>query len=66
MSQKENKKQKKKKRKKTKNKKQQQNNIFFTNYHKQLIAPFVIYADFVCITVPIKKTRKTNCRLSKA
>ena len=25
------------------------------NYHKQLMAPFVIYADFECITVPIKK-----------
>ena len=31
------------------------NNIFCTNYHKQLIAPFVIYADFECITVPIKE-----------
>ena len=30
-------------------------NIFFMNYHKQLIAPFVIYADFECITVPIKE-----------
>ena len=27
-------------------------NIFFMNYHKQLMAPFVIYADFECITVP--------------
>ena len=27
------------------------NNIFFTNYHKQLIAPFVIYAEFECITL---------------
>ena len=25
------------------------------NYHKQLMAPFVIYADFECITVPIKE-----------
>ena len=25
------------------------------NYHKQLMAPFVIYADFQCITVPIKE-----------
>ena len=25
------------------------------NYHKQLMAPFVIYADCECITVPIKK-----------
>ena len=24
-------------------------------YHKQLIAPFVIYADFECITVPINE-----------
>ena len=23
------------------------------NYHKQLMAPFVIYADFECITIPI-------------
>ena len=30
-------------------------NIFFMNCHKQLIAPFVIYADFECITVPIKE-----------
>ena len=30
-------------------------NIFFTNYHKQLMAPFVIYADFECITVLIKE-----------
>ena len=29
-------------------------NIFFMNYQKQLMAPFVIYADFECITVPIK------------
>ena len=25
------------------------------NYHKQLMAPFVIYADFECITVLIKE-----------
>ena len=30
-------------------------NIFFMNYHKQLMAPLVIYADFECITVPIKE-----------
>ena len=30
-------------------------NIFFMNYHKQLMTPFVIYADFECITVPIKE-----------
>ena len=30
-------------------------NILFTKYHKQLIAPFVIYADFECITVPKKE-----------
>ena len=30
-------------------------NTFFMNYHKQLIAPFVIYADFKCITIPIKE-----------
>ena len=28
-------------------------NIFFMNYHKQLMAPFVIYANFECTTVPI-------------
>ena len=28
------------------------------NYHKQLMAPFVIYADFECITVPIKEHGK--------
>ena len=31
-------------------------NIFFMNYHKQLMAPFVIYADFECITVPINES----------
>ena len=30
-------------------------NTFFMNYHKQLMAPFVIYADFECITVPINE-----------
>ena len=30
-------------------------NIFFLNYHKQLMASFVIYADFECITVPINE-----------
>ena len=25
------------------------------NYHKQLMAPFVIYAGFECITEPIKE-----------
>ena len=25
-------------------------NIFLRNYHKQLMAPFVIFADFECIT----------------
>ena len=29
--------------------------IFFMNYHKHLMAPFVIYADFECLTVPIKE-----------
>ena len=29
--------------------------IFFVTYHKQLMAPFVIYADLKCITVPIKE-----------
>ena len=33
-------------------------NIFFINYHKQLMAPFVIYADFECITVPIKEEHR--------
>ena len=36
-------------------KKRKNNNIFFTNYQKQLMAPFVIYADFEFIAVPIKK-----------
>ena len=36
-------------------KKKKKKNICFTNYHKQLMAPFVIYADFECITVPIKE-----------
>ena len=30
-------------------------NIFFMNYHKQLMARFVIYADFECETVSIKE-----------
>ena len=30
-------------------------NIFFMKYHKQLMAPYVIYADFECITVPTKE-----------
>ena len=30
-------------------------NIFFMNYHKLLMPPFVIYADFECITIPIKE-----------
>ena len=29
--------------------------ILFTNYHKQLMAPFVIYADFECMTILIKE-----------
>ena len=35
-------------------------NIFFMNYHKQLMAPFVIYADFECITVPINEKHGNN------
>ena len=35
-------------------------NIFFTNYHKQLMVPFVIYADFECITVPINEKHGNN------
>ena len=35
-------------------------NIFFMNYHKQLMAPFVIYADFECITVPINAKHGNN------
>ena len=37
-------------------------NIFFTNYHKQLMAPFVIYADFECITVPINEKHGNNTK----
>ena len=29
----------------------------FTNYHKQLQVPFVIYADFECLTIPISEKR---------
>ena len=46
---------KRKKKKKKKNKKKKKKNKFFTNYLKQLMAPFVIYANFECIAVPIKK-----------
>ena len=35
-------------------------NIFFMNYHKQLMAPFVIYADLECITVPINEKHGNN------
>ena len=35
-------------------------NIFFMNCHKQLMAPFVIYADFECITVPINEKHRNN------
>ena len=35
-------------------------NIFFMNYHKQLMAPFVIDADFECKTVPINETHENN------
>ena len=28
------------------------------NYHKQLMAPIVIYADFECITEPIKEEQE--------
>ena len=35
-------------------------NIFFMNYHKQLMAPFVICADFECITVPINEKHGNN------
>ena len=35
-------------------------NIFFTNYYKQLMAPFLIYADFECITVPINEKHGNN------
>ena len=30
------------------------------NYPKQLMAPFVIYADFECITVPITEKHGNN------
>ena len=30
-------------------------NIFFMNYHKQLITPFLINADFECLTLLIKE-----------
>ena len=30
------------------------------NYHKQLMAQFVIYADFECITVPINEKHRNN------
>ena len=38
-----------------KDKTKTKSNVCFTNYHKQLMAPFVIYADFECIAVPIKE-----------
>ena len=42
-------------------------NIFFMNYHKLLIAPFVIYANFECIAVPVhEKRRKKNLKHIKS
>ena len=34
--------------------------ISFTTYHKQLPAPFGIYADFECLTVPISEKHANN------
>ena len=36
------------------------------NYHKQLMTPFVIYADFECITVPIKEEQTVAYQAHKA
>ena len=33
--------------------------ISYSNYHK-LPAPFVIYADFECLTIPISKKHRNN------
>ena len=42
-------------------------NIFFMNYHKQLMAPFVFLCRFSVYNCTNKrKTRKTNCHLSRA
>ena len=35
-------------------------NILFINFHKQLMAPFVIYSNFECITVPITEKHGNN------
>ena len=60
MSQKDKKKQKKTKTNKQTNKTKQtkNNNIIFTNFHKQSMVRFVIYADFECITVLIKEEHR--------
>ena len=34
--------------------------ISFTNYLEQMQAPFVIYVDFECLTVPISEKRGNN------
>ena len=35
-------------------------NTFFMNYHKQLMAAFVIYVEFECINVPINDKHGNN------
>ena len=35
-----------------------ENNLQFTNYHKGLKVPFVIYADFESITQPIEQAER--------
>ena len=39
-------------------------NIFFMNSGKRLMAPFVIYTDFECITVPINEKHIKSIRLA--
>ena len=39
-------------------------NIFFMNYGKRLIAPFVIYTDFECIIVPINEKHIKSIRFA--
>ena len=50
--------QKDKKKKQKKQKKKNNNNIIFTNFHKQSMVRFVIYADFECMIVLIKEEHR--------
>ena len=41
--------------------KEGENILKFNNYNKQLPVPFVIYADFEAIMIPVEKTKEYEC-----